>query len=100
MSATQRPNFTKVSEYIAAGAMQTDWFLIEELPQGETEKALAFSAIKFNSYGNPYLGKAWVPKSQILELVNDFYTNDAPEKMFLCPGWLYRKNEFSTIKPS
>jgi hypothetical protein len=82
--------FTKVSEYIAAGAMNVGYLL--ESPIRETEKALGFGGVKFNSYGNPYNAIVWLPKSQLQKLENDFYTNDAPAIMWLCPAWLYEKN--------
>jgi len=82
--------FKTVSEYIAAGSLATGMFLLES-PVAETEKAVAFEAVKFNSYGNPYAGKAWLPKSQLTKVENDFYTN-GPKEMFICPGWLYSKN--------
>lgn len=62
-----------------------------ESPSKETEKALAFPCVKFNSYGNAYNGLAWLPKSQLTKVQNDFYTNGDKE-MFLCPEWLYSKN--------
>lgn len=70
--------------------MSLDLFLLES-PAKETEKAIAFPCVKFNSYGNPYNGLAWLPKSQLTKVENDFYTT-GPKEMFLCPGWLYSKN--------
>jgi hypothetical protein len=88
MKATQ---FSKVSEYINAGGMSLGLFLMES-PAKETEKALAFSAVKMNACANPYQGLAWLPKSQLEVVENDFYTDRLGEKMYLVPGWLYRKN--------
>jgi len=88
MTATQQ--FKTVSEYLAAGGMSLNLYLLES-PSKETEKALAFPCVKFNSYGNPYNGLAWLPKSQLAKVENDFYTT-GPKEMFLCPGWLYSKN--------
>ena len=82
--------FSKVSEYIAAGALEVGFLL--ELPTSETEKALGFKGVKFNSYGNAYDAVIWLPKSQLQKLENDFYTNDAPLVMWFCPSWLYAKN--------
>jgi hypothetical protein len=82
--------FTTVSQYIAAGALSVGFLL--ESPIKETEKALAFEGVKFNSYGNPYTGLIWLPKSQLAKLQNDFYTNNAPSEMWFCPTWLYAKN--------
>lgn len=62
-----------------------------ESPIAETEKAIAFQGVKFNSYGNPYNAKIWLPKSQITKIKNDFYTN-GDDFMYLCPAWLYRNN--------
>jgi hypothetical protein len=82
--------FTKVSEYITAGAMKVGFVL--ESPIRETEKALGFNGVKFNSSGNAYDAVIWLPKSQLQKLENDFYTNDAPPIMWFCPSWLYAKN--------
>lgn len=89
MSNTKH-RFTKVSEYIAAGAMEVGFVL--ESPTRETEKALGFKGVKFSSYGNAYNAVIWLPKSQLQKLENDFYTNDAPAVMWFCPSWLYAKN--------
>jgi len=89
MSNTKH-RFTKVSEYIAAGALEVGFVL--ESPTRETEKALGFKGVKFNSYGNAYDAVIWLPKSQLQKLENDFYTNDAPAVMWFCPSWLYAKN--------
>ena len=82
-------NIKKVSEYLALGGLAIGMIL--ESPVRETEKALGFTAVKFNSYGNPYNGVAWLPKSQLKLIENDHYTN-GPAVMFLCPTWLYSKN--------
>jgi hypothetical protein len=79
-----------VSQYIALGGMTVGMLL--ESPVKETQKALAFQVVKFNSYGNAYNGLTWLPKSQLVEVSNDYYTNNAPAKMHLCPTWLYEKN--------
>jgi hypothetical protein len=84
-----KPVFTKVSEWIAAGALEAGYVL--ESPIRETENALGFKGVKFNSYGNAYDAVIWLPKSQLQKLENDFYTNDAPPVMWFCPEWLYSK---------
>lgn len=81
--------FNTVTEYINAGAMHTG-LLTAESPVAETPKAIAFKCVKWNSYGNPYEGKAWLPKSQIKAVKNDFYTS-GPEIMYLVPAWLYER---------
>ena len=82
--------FNTVSEYIAAGALKVGYVI--ESPVRETEKALGFSGVKYNSYGNAYDAVIWLPKSQLQKLKNDFYTNNAPSVMWFCPAWLYAKN--------
>jgi hypothetical protein len=84
-----KQKFSKVSEWIAAGGLSVGFML--ESPVKETEKAVAFPCVKFNSYGNPYNGIAWLPKSQLQKVENDFYTNQAPAEMWFCPAWLYSK---------
>lgn len=82
-------NIKTVSEWLAAGGMEIAYLL--ESPIKETEKAVGFPGVKFNSYANPYNAVIWLPKSQLVKIKNDFYT-DGPSEMFLCPPWLYRKN--------
>lgn len=84
------PRFTKVSEWIAAGGMTLGLYLVEDYMY-ETEKAIAVRAMQFNRAGNPYLGKAFLPKSQIQIVENDFYTQGAA-RMFLVPGWLVKQS--------
>lgn len=79
-----------VSEYQNAGGMKIGFLL--EGAEKETEKAIAFPGVKFNSYGNPYNALIWFPKSQLTPVENDFYTDRIGETMYLCPEWLYRKN--------
>ena len=87
---TDLKSIKTVSQYLAAGGLAIGALL--EAPVKETEKALAFSTVKHNRCANPYETQAWLPKSQLVEVENDFYTNNAPEKMYLCPTWLYAKN--------
>ena len=87
---TDLKSIKTVSQYLAAGGLAIGALL--EAPVKETEKALAFSTVKHNRCANPYETQAWLPKSQLIEVENDFYTNDAPSKMYLCPTWLYAKN--------
>ena len=82
--------FAKVSEWVAAGSFEVGCVL--ESPIRETEKAVGFNGVKYNSYGNPYNAVIWLPKSQLQMLENDFYTNDAPPVMWFCPSWLSAKN--------
>jgi|DEB0MinimDraft_10_1074344.scaffolds.fasta_scaffold96700_1 hypothetical protein len=91
MNMKQLKKLSKVSEYIEQGGMASGAYLLEN-PAKETKKAIAFPGVKFNSYGNPYDALIWFPKSQLVEVENDYYTNNAPAKMHLCPEWLYRKN--------
>lgn len=84
--------FTKVSEWIAAGNMQSGFYMLERIER-ETEKAIGFKAEKFNAAGFLKPATCWIPKSQLQEVQNDFYTQ-GPARMFLVPSWLYgRKDE-------
>lgn len=85
----QSPKFTKVSEWIKAGGMNLGLYLVEEILY-ETEKAIAVKATQFNRAGNPYTGKAFLPKSQIQVVDNDFYT-EGDLKMLLVPSWLMKR---------
>lgn len=87
---TDLKSIKTVSQYLAAGGLAIGALL--ESPVKETEKALAFQTVKHNRCANAYETQAWLPKSQLVEIENDFYTNDAPAKMYLCPSWLYSKN--------
>lgn len=90
MTIKQLKKISKVSEYIALGGMDSGAYLLEN-PAKETGKAIAFPGVKYNSFGNPYNGFIWFPKSQLVEVENDYYTNGS-ETMHLCPAWLYREN--------
>lgn len=83
------PRFKTVSEYLAAGGMALKLYLIEDFLY-ETEKAIAVKATQINRAGNPYSGKAFLPKSQVQMVKNDYYTN-GPDLMILVPDWLVRR---------
>lgn len=76
-----------VAEYIKSTEKNS---VLIEAPVRETEKALGFECVKINACGNPYNGITWLPKSQLKEIANDFYTQ-ADGRFFLCPEWLYKK---------
>lgn len=83
------PKFTLVSEWLKAGGMSLGLYLVEDYLY-ETEKAIAVKATQHNRAGNPYVGKAFLPKSQIQMVENDFYT-EGVKKMLLVPGWLMQR---------
>lgn len=82
-----RPTFHKVSEWIAAGAVASGFFVLERIAQ-TTHKAVGFVAEKYNLAGNPYAATCWMPRASVLEVHNDYYTH-GPERMYLVPAWLY-----------
>lgn len=84
---TQQANFTKVSEWIAAGNMNSGLYVLEHVER-ETDKAIGFKAEKYNSYGNLKPATCWMPKSKVKAVENDFYTNGAA-RMYLVPAWLF-----------
>lgn len=86
---SQIKSIKTVSEYLALGGLSLG--MLVESPVKETEKALGFNATKFNSYGNPYVGTAWLPKSQLIKVENDFYAT-GPIEMWICPAWIYEKS--------
>lgn len=88
----KQKHFTKISEWVTAGAMATGLYMLEQQPINETEKALAFTGIRFTAAGNPTAGKVWLPKSQVQKVTNDFYTDSLGAEVFLVPGWLMQKN--------
>lgn len=83
---TQQANFTKVSEWIAAGSMSSGLHLLEHVER-ETDRAIGFKAEKFNIYGNLKPATCWLPKSKVKVVENDFYTNGSA-RMYLVPAWL------------
>ncbi len=83
----QQPAFAKVSEWIAAGNMESGFYALERVER-ETEKAIGFKSEKFNDYGNLKPAICWMPKSKLQIVENDFYA-DGPAKMYLVPAWLY-----------
>ena len=84
---TQQANFTKVSEWIAAGNMNSGLYVLEHVER-ETDKAIGFKAEKYNSYGNLKPATCWMPKSKVKAVENDFYTN-GPARMYLVPAWIF-----------
>ena len=79
----------KVSEWVAQGGMASGTYLIENSVERETDKAVAFKAEKYNSFGNLKPALCWVPKSKLTPVVNDFYVNARAGLMYLMPHWLY-----------
>ncbi len=85
MATTQQ--FTKVSEWIAAGNMASGMYVLERVER-ETDKAIGFKAEKYTSFGNLKPATCWMPKSKVQAVENDYYRN-GPARMFLVPAWLY-----------
>lgn len=55
----------------------------------ETEKAIGVKCTYWNSCANAKPGTAWIPKSQIKEIANDYWTNpDQASRFYLVPTWL------------
>lgn len=79
--------FTKVSEWVAAGNLNTGFYSMERVER-ETEKAIGFKAQKSTEFGNLKPAICWMPKSKVQVVENDFYVN-GPKTMFLIPAWLY-----------
>lgn len=77
--------FTKVSEWVEAGVMSTSYLALENEVVKETEKAIAFKVMKTKScgFGGLIESVCWLPKSSVMRVVNDFYTVDAPNYMYL-----------------
>lgn len=90
MAKATKIKFSTVSEWIKAGTFASGYALLES-PVKETDKAIAFKAVRFNSCGNPYMGLGWLPKSQIIKIKNDYYTN-SPAIMYAIPDWLTNKS--------
>lgn len=85
----EKLKFSKVSEYIAAGGLTSGYYCLAAKPVAETDKAVAFSAKNYNSFGNQYECKVWFAKSQMQKVTNDFYKHGELE-MWIVPVWLYR----------
>jgi hypothetical protein len=91
MALTTRKNkmkkFTKISQWIAAGGMDTGFSLIEGVVK-ESQKAVAFKAEKWNRAGNLYPAVVWMPKSKAVVVENDHYEQGA-DTLYLFPNWLF-----------
>ena len=83
----QAAKFNKISEWVAAGNMETGLYMLERVER-QTEKAIGFKAEKINEFGNMKPAIAWFPKSKLQAVENDFYTS-APKMVYLVPAWLY-----------
>lgn len=67
----------------------SEFILVENQVERETDKAIAFKGFKWNSSvtdQNP--ASIWIPKSQAALVDNDYYET-APEKCYLIPSWLF-----------
>jgi hypothetical protein len=82
-----KPSFTKISERLDAGAMESGYSLIECVAK-ETQKAIAFHVERWNRAANLYSTIVWFPKSQAIVVENDFYEK-GDEKLHLFPNWLF-----------
>ena len=60
-----------------------------EQVERETEKAIGVQGTYWNSYANAKPGTAWIPKSQIKQIGNDYWINpDQASRFYLVPTWL------------
>jgi hypothetical protein len=90
MALTTRKNemkFTKISQWITAGGMDTGFSLIEGVAK-ESQKAIGFKAEKWNRAGNLYQAVVWFPKSKAVVVENDYY-EQAADTLYLFPNWLF-----------
>lgn len=78
--------FATVRAWVEAGHLETGFYLLEQVAR-ETEKAVGFTAQRFNAAANLVPGVCWIPKSQLRAVPNDFYTH-GPATMYLVPAWL------------
>ncbi len=86
-----KQKFNSSSEWVKAGHVETGW--VEVFPSGrETEKAIAVKCTKFTACANAYEGTAWLPKSQLQVVPNDFYVNCGPMTV-LAPSWLIQSKK-------
>ena len=89
MARTKKINVSTVSEWVAMDHMATGWYLFHaDQIERETAKALCLKAVQWNSYGNAYNGRAWFPKSQAIEVTDDYYSDTKGQRAVLLPLWL------------
>jgi hypothetical protein len=110
MARTQFPAITTTSEWLKITDCQGDYLNLtaagkaamklvdsfrvisaEDLAR-ETDRALGFNGHRWNSCANRKPATVWLPKSQVRELVNDYWVNGAA-RMFLVPTWLINAKE-------
>lgn len=85
-------NINAVSEYLNNDAAFKKFVCVDKASVvNETEKAVCVKGIGFNRSGNECEKSVWFPKSQIVNVKNDHYTQASPE-MMLIPRWLVMKN--------
>ena len=82
-----KAKFTKISDWLEAGAMDSGFSLIEGVAK-ETQNAIAFNAEKWNRAANLYKTIVWFPKSQAVVVENDYYEK-ADKVLYLFPNWLF-----------
>lgn len=66
MTKKAAAGFNKISKWIAAGDLQSGFYMLERIER-ETEKAVGFKAEKYNAAGNLKPATCWIPKSQLQE---------------------------------
>ncbi|MCB1053657.1 MAG: hypothetical protein KDC71_23845 [Acidobacteria bacterium] len=81
--------FSTIAEWIDAGNLKTGWYVVT--PTRESEKAFATRCYKYSQAGNPYTTEAWFPKKLCMMVLNNFYTEDMGNMLWLVPEWLYRQ---------
>lgn len=81
-------SFDSVSEWVSLGSMGTGFYACCVKVDRETEKAIGFKGLVFNSYGNKVVGTWWFPKSKVKQIKNDYW-DKVDGLVYLIPEWLY-----------
>lgn len=73
----------KLSRY-ATGDERDRWYIVTDVPWRITHRAYGWR-VGQGGYGHAV---AWAPRSQVVEVENDIWTN-CPARAYAIPSWLY-----------
>lgn len=80
----QDMEFTKISEWIAAGQGDSGYSWLRH--EMEEERRIAFRATRTDAAGQ-YAALCWIPKGVICSVENDVYPHE-PKILYLVPNWV------------
>lgn len=94
-----KPQYSKVSEWIEEGGLRTGWYHLMNPVVEDREKSIAVSGKKWNATATrQYDFIVWFPKSLIIPVEDDYYTDKFAGQNYLVPEWLLIKKREEGIE--